>query len=350
MMTTKSYSVVTDPYTFVMNGSGTDGKYETVNGRQRLKWNSYVFSTSTERKTPGKSSILFGDIWFPSMAYPGTSLTANHELQLLSRLSEQVKGHDFNLAVSAAEGTKTVNMVTKALSDLGGAALDLRRGNFASAARRLGVGQRPSRLRSNDVAGRWLELQYGWLPLLSDVYEASKAYEAISNGPRVSRMSVSITNQVTHNSSQSPINWSCEGPAKSKRKIIYEMTEVLSAPRSLSLTDPLSVAWELIPYSFVVDWFVPIGTYLSNLNAIPHLQGRFLTIDTVSFQGFAKTVNTMGYKFTKEPSTVTSYFRYVRTASTSLSVPTPTFNSLPEAMSPKRILNSIALAAQRFLR
>jgi hypothetical protein len=28
--------------------------------------------------------------------------------------------------------------------------------------------------------------------------------------------------------------------------------------------NPLSITWELIPYSFVVDWFVDIGSYLRN--------------------------------------------------------------------------------------
>jgi hypothetical protein len=27
------------------------------------------------------------------------------------------------------------------------------------------------------------------------------------------------------------------------------------------------VAWELVPFSFVLDWFIPIGSYLSQLDA-----------------------------------------------------------------------------------
>jgi hypothetical protein len=33
------------------------------------------------------------------------------------------------------------------------------------------------------------------------------------------------------------------------------------------LTDPASVAWELIPFSFVADWFVPIGDTLRAIHA-----------------------------------------------------------------------------------
>lgn len=36
---------------------------------------------------------------------------------------------------------------------------------------------------------------------------------------------------------------------------------------SFGLVNPLEVAWELIPYSFVVDWFLPIGDTFGSLDA-----------------------------------------------------------------------------------
>jgi len=32
-------------------------------------------------------------------------------------------------------------------------------------------------------------------------------------------------------------------------------------------TNPINLAWEVLPYSFVVDWFIPIGPYLESLSA-----------------------------------------------------------------------------------
>lgn len=348
-MTTRSYTVGTSTTELHTSGvaTGADGKYETFQGRQRLKWNNYETTKWSVRRTKGVTKSL-GDIWRASTCFPGSSFpTANDILTLQSRLSEKVKGHDFNLAVSVAQGKQTVEMVTNAVFSIGGAISDLKKGKFASAARRFGVAQRPSKLSEKDISGRWLELQYGWLPLISDVYESAKAFESLTSGARVNRVTESIQKQWLGNASCEKTNYSCYGNVQENARYIYEMTETLSAPRSLGLTDPASVAWELIPYSFVVDWFVPVGDYLANLNVIPKLQGRFLLVQTRRFSGSSIELRSASYKYTVQPTSSCKYIYMKRSVSSSLSVPKPVFNSIPDAMSPSRIYNAIALVAQR---
>ncbi|DAD52571.1 TPA_asm: maturation protein [ssRNA phage SRR6960509_7] len=348
-MTTRSYTKGTATTELQESGSaiGADGKYETFQGKQRLKWNNYETTKWSVRRTKGVSPV-YGDIWRASICFPGSSFpTANDLLTLQSRLSEKVKGHNFNLAVSAAQGKQTVDMVRNAVFSIGGAITDLKKGKFASAARRFGVAQRPSKLSEKDISGRWLELQYGWLPLISDVYEAAKAFESLTSDARVNTVTESIQKQWRGNASCEPVNYSCYGNVQENARYIYEMTETLSVPRSLGLTDPLSVAWELIPYSFVVDWFVPIGDYLANLNVIPKLQGRFLLVHTRRFSGSSIEINAKPYKYTVRPTSSCKYIYMKRTVSASLTVPKPVFNSIPDAMSPSRIYNAIALVTQR---
>lgn len=43
--------------------------------------------------------------------------------------------------------------------------------------------------------------------------------------------------------------------------------DYLHIPAALGLTNPASVAWELVPFSFVVDWFAPVGDWLNALDA-----------------------------------------------------------------------------------
>lgn len=348
-MTTRSYTKGTATTELHESGSavGADGKYETFQGRQRLKWNDYTTTKWSVRRTKGVS-LAYGNIWRASNCFPGSSFpTANDILTLQSRLSEKVKGHNFNLAVNVAQGKKTVDMVIKAVTDISGAISDLKKGRFASAARRFGVNERTSRLSKDDVAGRWLELQYGWLPIVNDVYEAAKAYESLTSKRRSNTITESLTRTTVFDSSASPSNWKCLGPRKDRVRIIYEMTEELSIERSLGLMDPWSVAWEVIPYSFVYDWFIPIGTYLENLNTIPKLKGRFLTTECRWFNSSAVKAKTNLANIITLPTCHFSCFYMKRTPSSSLTVPKPGFNTLPDAMSPKRIWNAIALATQR---
>lgn len=348
-MTTRSYTKGTATTELHESGSaiGVDGKYETFQGKQRLKWNNYETTKWSVRRTKGVS-LAYGNIWRASNCFPGSSFpTANDLLTLQSRLSEKVKGHNFNLAVSAAQGKQTVDMVRNAVFSIGGAITDLKRGKFESAARRFGVAQRPSKLSKKDISGRWLELQYGWLPLISDVYAAAKAFESLTSDARVNRVTESIHKEWRGNASCEPGNYSCYGNVQENARYIYEMTETLSTPRSLGLTDPLSVAWELIPYSFVVDWFVPVGDYLANLNIIPKLQGRFLLVQTRRFSGSSIEINAAPFRFTVRPTSSCKYIYMKRTVSASLTVPKPVFNTIPDAMSPSRIYNAIALVTQR---
>ena len=208
---------------------------------------------------------------------------------------------------------------------------------------------RPDQLFEKDISDRWLELQYGWLPAINDVFEASKAYESITNGPRVGRARGSVSLSSTQDCSESPSLYHCYGKQTDKLDIIYEFTEQMSIPRQLGLMDPATVVWEIIPYSFVVDWFIPIGSYLENLNQIPNLSGRFLTIKTTRFEGSnnGQMIQPPFNQWPVVPFINQSYFRLERTVSSSLNVPKPQFNTLPNAMSPTRIWNAIALVVQR---
>lgn len=327
---------------------GGDGKYETFQGRERLKWNNYDYTRYRIRRTPGKD--FFGNArWFNGNSFKSSTLTSNDILTAQSRLLESTKGHEFNLAVNAAQGKQTVGMVVNAISSIGGALSDLRKGRFENAARRFGVAPRPSKLSEKDISGRWLELQYGWLPAINDVFEASKAYESITNGPRVGRARGSVSRSSTQDCSESPSLYRCLGQQTDRLDIIYEFTEQMSAARQLGLADPATVVWELIPYSFVVDWFIPIGSYLENLNQIPTLSGRFLTIKSIRYEGSnnGQMIQPPFNQWPVVPTIDQSYHRLERTVSSSIPVPKPQFNKLPDAMSPTRIWNAIALVVQR---
>lgn len=347
--------------------SGSDGRLETgPNGKPRMRWNNYTVVKASRRRT----SSLWS--WTATNGTTGTSVGANNgynagippdygrlEFTAQSRLTEALRDHSFNLAVNAAQSRQLVDMVVSNLSKLARSMRALKRGDFATAARQLGASPRTTRLKPSDISGRWLELQYGWLPALSDTHEAAKAYEVITKEAR--RFTV-------RSSAKRRLELPCQVDGASLSTEIwqqrvsyrYELLEQLSAARSLGLLDPLSVAWEILPYSFVIDWFIPIGGYLDNLSILPTLSGRWMkTRSSVVSDGQPLRWNLPlpGFYFGGIHCAKVQYLgvdvkRAVnsdRFASTGGIVPTlPNFDS--SGLHGKRVWNAIALAQQSFRR
>lgn len=344
-MTTGSINVPgmypTKNFGMVRTWSGGDGKYLS-DGRD--KWNNYTLHHIQESDQFGSASSAVSTLSgvFPTWGSADT-------LALQSKLVRKIKGHEFNLAVNLAQSRQLVGMCASTLRMLGRSLVHLKHGHIAGAFRELGLGGNPRPLKSTDVSGRWLEMQYGWLPAVSDAFEAAKAFEAISAG-RSSRIVATVKKGRACDGSASPTVYSCLGNTLLIGKIVCELEEELSASRSLGLLDPLSVVWEVIPYSFVLDWFLPIGTYLSNLAVIPHLKGRFLT----TIYTRTETRYTALLKPEYQPYFGGAVRRglaidLTRTYSESLTTQRPTFVNPIDAMSPKRIANAVSLCHQALL-
>jgi len=355
--------------------NGVDGKYgPLVGGHRDLKWNPYSMRHSQrdrravrayfQRKDAGDPND-YTDYVYLSIAGPEPEYLAwphwlewsnNDKLDVMSKLIERVKSHDFNLAVNVAQGRQLVDMVALNLRKFGRSITALKRGRFDVAAREL-TGASPkknSQLKVTDISGRWLELQYGWLPALSDTFEAAKAFEAISNGPRKRTFSAAKKRGVSKDglTDNGVVTWWWS--TLGNYRIKFELAEEMSVNRQLGLLDPLSVAWEVVPYSFVVDWFLPIGQYLSVLSQIPFMKGRFLITERRS-----RTGPSMAWSNPHEPFVVGQIslpsddygtFKSIeRSFHDELAVPLPNFVDGLTG-SPKRIANAIALAHQAFAR
>lgn len=332
--------------------SGTDGKTEVWDGGIRVKWNDYSMLHHRFHTRENVNVPIFSNGYGALTNQDFNSLknlcgwNANDDLRLLDKLAQEIRGHSFDLGVNIAEASKTYEQILGNLRSIGTALVSLKHGNIAGAFRQLGVPRkRMKRLRAKDISGRWLEMQYGWLPLVSQSYEAGKALAA-ATGPRVLRFRASVaTKHGSYDGSTGPGDFTYIVNVSFSRRLIAELYEDLSLQRSLGLVDPLTIAWEVVPYSFVVDWFVPIGTYLSAFSIIPKLRGRFITTSRLAQKaGPFKKINPFALETDKGKTE--RWFNTIRQVSSSLSLPTPTFNSLPKALSPKHLLNGVALIHQ----
>lgn len=321
----------------------------TLTEQDRKRFRYSVNSGATWFLT-GVSNVS-GSSWAPS-AQQKSELA----LQVLGQLREKVAGSSFNAGVFLGEGKEALSTIADSATRLYGAYHAAKRGNLHLAAQKLVGGTPREHLYSRKhAANNWLQLQYGWLPLLKDAHDGAQFLAHYLNAP--SQQVYRVRGRIAYNMAgfdlfkvSGATNWaSATGWYRHALKATLKEKDVVALS---GLTDPLSVAWELLPYSFVIDWFIPIGNYLQARGLKQALTGTF--VETTS-----NTWETRGLRYNKAnwlPSdryefgpAVNSRFltkSLNRTVKTTLTVPLPDFKSLASVPSWKRALNATALLLQ----
>lgn len=131
--------------------------------------------------------------------------------------------------------------------------------------------------RGSGIPNAWLELQYGWNPLMSDVNSAASSLSSSASSGHPFRCHVKgrAKNDLSSTSWGTASSAANSGLLRVRSgqefclvRADYELASPLLATiSSLGLTNPLEIVWELVPYSFVVDWFLPVGNWLSTMDA-----------------------------------------------------------------------------------
>lgn len=298
-------------------------------------------------------SVLYYKLDATGPTYSGTGLNtgfaarsvrqgwdSNDDIALLGKLREQVAGSSFNAGVFLGEGKEALSMITNAAIRLAGAIRNAKRGNMSKAWSILTRGTDRFAPPSQVAASNWLELQYGWLPLLHDMEDGAKFLAHHHSYPLQHVVYARLIKPGLIQSA-SPSNTrllGCKAYTSVQIKAILKEKSVVNLS---GLTDVASIAWELTPYSFLIDWAIPIGEYLQARGLAQSLSGTFVTSKKTyfSWSGAANVganVQTWG---THSEMGVT----LDRTVSSSLRVPLPEVVPLKEMFSWKRAANALAL-------
>lgn len=293
-------------------------------------------------------------------AYSGTDGTSKSlvwtpesEYALMGRIVDQVRGHDFNLGVALGEAHTTARMIGDTAITIARAIRDVKRGNLVSAAKRLGLRKAPKHTSpKKTAANNWLEYQYGWMPLLSDVHSGAEALAHNLRPAYKMRYKARFTQRDPAEFYSTAHPWNYRINNYIAKQYIYEMTEssVPTLPQNLGLADPEVVAWELVPFSFVLDWFLPIGDYLSLRAESSRLTGKWITsTKTYKHSQFQSAGNCVITDPTTARSTYHRLITFTRSVSgTPPKMPLPRIKPLTESFSVKRIFSGLALLTQVF--
>lgn len=175
------------------------------------------------------------------------------------------------LGADAAEIKKTLNMIASSTHDVLSAYRSLRRGNFTRALQHLRLGGHSFKASRHNLSGRWLELQYGWLPTLGTISDGAAL---IQRRAAESRAPMSVTRTIVvpipHNKFRNfsrGTSYSTSGTLSVRTKIWYRIaSDTAHLASQIGVSNPAAIAWELVPFSFVLDWFLPVGNLMSQFS------------------------------------------------------------------------------------
>jgi hypothetical protein len=219
----------------------------------------------------------------------------------------------------------------------------------------------------NRAGSLWLEYRYGWLPLLSDIYGAVEMIEKLDDGS-YDRYAIRAKSKYRRSLDKSK-TWSgyvgryytipaiadnvLNGELQVKIRLDAKVdTNVYLRLVDCGVLDPLLVAWEKVPYSFVVDWFLSIGQFLEASNALLGMtyQGGSITRFMYTHESCTTRLGPHGPELKTASLPPVTHERRVRRFSRSvlLDLPQPGIVLNENPLNPTRMMDAIALLAGMF--
>lgn len=200
----------------------------------------------------------------------------------LNRLYDKFKdkmSERASVGVTLAEISQTYGMVTTRAAQLAQFARHLRALRLVDAARTLKLSAvPPGASRSKSFANNYLEFHFGWSPLIADIYAAVNVLQEPIKTPWVrasireylGRMNLGADTTLVDPGAVYPNNtylrtyryWEVERVTACGAHVSVSNANLWLA-NQMGLINPAVIAWELVPFSFVVDWFMNVSQVLS---------------------------------------------------------------------------------------
>lgn len=247
--------------------SGTPYRYQSSYSGRRYEWagENYAVANGCNAFVPSSLGSVSSSGTGVVVSLPSAVSGAAQNAARIKLKSQYV-----DLSVAFGEMRETINTLVDLIQRVGRSIRHARKGDFMRAIQALNAGRI---LNTKATASTYAMYVWALKPMMADMYgtqELIKAGFSRKGGFKVTGFaskSVAPGNCYLYPNS----NWyRYSGSARCFCKVVYRARvhdEVLRALSQLGLANPFSTAWELLPLSFVVDWFLPIGDFLAALTA-----------------------------------------------------------------------------------
>jgi len=283
-----------------------------------------------------------------------------------AKLQDQIKASAQN-ANNLLESGQNISSVVNKVKAISKAYSQVKKGDIAGAAKSLGVtvsGKKADKIknRAKQASDAWLELHFGWVPLVKDIGASMDAISPPPGSPsgtfkkRVRAGAAVSGSDSYHLDTVGPridsrdiryYNWFC---GCRMGGYVYVTNPNVALANQMGFVNPLSVAWEAIPFSFLVDWFSNVGQVLGACSDMWGYQ-------TVNAYGtnFQKGQIKLNFDLTDKEDHTQSFYREDSACVVHIgredgfTGPHLTF-SIPHGLSASRGATAISLLVQNFLK
>lgn len=203
--------------------------------------------------------------WVPYLFKGTHSPSLDSQDALVTEAIARARSDSFDAGTFSAELNKTISMIANLRTNV------FRRANRIVSGEKAQIAERGLAAFSET----WLEGRYGWRTLAYDMDDIRESIEKLNNSEWSQR-----TRAYASSSDETIYNWS------GSNSLHYRPTSVISSNNrsrfdsvfnqvatterragaivemiisNIASIDPLVTAWEVIPFSFIVDWFTNIG-------------------------------------------------------------------------------------------
>lgn len=311
--------------------------------------------------TPGGGSQT-GTLTLPAGM---TADNTNIALRAASNISKQKA----EFAESLLEGKSTLAMVATRAKQVAAVVGAARQRDIKGVVSALGLPQVPKRFKNrygripgkgvSDSSNLFLEFQFGWMPLFQDIATINDLFinglvKSKSRGSIVRGMSSHVYQNTTElvrwdqgllrGKAQRSVKWDAKCVVTYKL-MDFDTVDMLNV---YGLGDPISIAYNATPLSFVADWFLPLGDLIGALNSTRnavYLDGYVSHKYKAEWVGVTPPSHykPQSYYWIKWPSQkYWDFYRALIINDPAHQIPKPTLG-----LNSNTILTSIALMAQR---